>query len=441
MDEKFIYGFSKLSKEQKLKIISENLADDTGFLTELNSLNHRNPEAQELLEQFSENTLGNFPLPYGVAPNFLINGEVFTVPMVTEESSVVAAAASAARFWSDKGGFHAKVKGKIKYGQIHFCWHGKREILLESLEDLKIFLGENSRHLTQGMNNRGGGIRGIEMIDFTARLEDYYQLRIGFETAESMGANFINSVLEEMTFLLRNFYHDSSKSGVNKEPLEIIMAILSNYTPECLVECFVETSFKSLENISEELNGEEFAKKFKKAVDIASVDPFRAVTHNKGIFNGIDAVLLATANDFRAVEAAGHAYASRSGMYCSLSKVEITDDVFRMSLEVPMAVGTVGGLTSLHPLAKWSFEILNNPDVNELMMIIASAGLASNFSAVRSLITVGIQHGHMKMHLGNILSFLGAGNEDKIRATEYFKDHKVTNHEVAQFLKELKNRK
>jgi len=131
MDERFISGFSKLSKEQKLKIVSEKLADDTGFLTELNSLNHRNPEVQSQIEQFSENTLGNFPLPFSVAPNFLINDEVFTIPMVTEESSVVAAAAAAARFWADKGGFHAKVRGTLKAGQIHFCWHGERETLFK----------------------------------------------------------------------------------------------------------------------------------------------------------------------------------------------------------------------------------------------------------------------------------------------------------------------
>ncbi len=433
MEDKLIHGFSKLSKEQKLKIISDNLVDDTGFLTELNSLNHRNPEVQLLLEQFSENTLGNFPLPYGVAPNFVINGKYYTVPMVTEESSVVAAASSAARFWSGNGGFHATVKGTTKVGQIHFCWTGNSAALKNSLDELKIYLEGNSRHLTRKMTERGGGIRDIEFLDLTDLLDHYYQLRIGFETADSMGANFINSVLEEMSSLMKIFYSRIFESGEQKDELEIIMSILSNYTPDCVVECFVEAPISSLET-PEGLSGEEFARKFKMAVDIASVDPFRAVTHNKGIFNGIDAVVLATANDFRAVEAAGHAYASRNGKYSSLSRVELRDDVFRMSLELPIAVGTVGGLTSLHPMAKWSFEILGKPNASELMMIIASAGLASNFSAVRSLITHGIQKGHMKMHLGNILSVLGADAQERAKAVEYFENHSVSHYEVEQYL-------
>jgi len=441
MDSRFISGFSKLSKDQKLKIISENLADDTGFLTELNSLNHRNPDTQELLEQFSENTLGNFPLPFGVAPNFLINDEVFTVPMVTEESSVVAAAAASARFWAEKGGFHATVKGTIKTGQIHFRWNGEKEKLTGSMDQLKQHLSDSCLHLTQKMIDRGGGILSIELIDFTDQIEDYYQLRIGFETAESMGANFINSVLEEMASLLKSFFHDPAVPDEKSQPLEIIMAILSNYTPGCLVECYVETEFSSFDNISEGLTGEEFARKFKKAVDIATIDPYRAVTHNKGIFNGIDAVVIATANDFRAIEAAGHAYACRNGKYSSLSKVELNGELFRMSLELPLAVGTVGGLTNLHPLAKWSFEILNKPNAKELMMIIASAGLASNFSAVKSLITKGIQQGHMKMHLANILAALGAGEQEKQKASEYFRDRKVSHHEAEQFLRKLKEEK
>ena len=438
MDSRFISGFSKMSKEQKLKIISENLADDTGFLTELNSLNHRDPATQEQLEQFSENTLGNFPLPYGVVPGFLINDEVFTLPMVTEESSVVAATASAARFWSERGGFHASVKGVVKTGQVHFSWNGTASFLYDSLDELRKYLILNTIHLTENMAKRGGGIQQIELIDFSEQLPEYFQLRISFDTADSMGANFINSVLEEIAALLKKFYNGSEDQKTPDQRIEIIMAILSNYTPDCIVECYVETDFSSLDNIAEDLSGKEFAMKFKKAVDIATIDPYRAVTHNKGIFNGIDAVVLATANDFRAVEAAGHAWAARNGSYSSLSKVELTEDTFRLSLEIPMAVGTVGGLTGLHPLAKWSFEILNRPDARELMMIMASAGLASNFSAVRSLITKGIQHGHMKMHLSNILSSLGADPTERKKAEEYFREQKISHHGVEQFLKGLR---
>jgi hydroxymethylglutaryl-CoA reductase len=434
MSAKFITGFSKLSKEEKLKLISSDLADGSGFLTGIQDFNHKDPARQLLMDQFSENTLGNYPLPYGVAPNFLVNGKFYTVPMVTEESSVVAAAAASARFWADKGGFHATVTGTLKIGQIHFCWNGKKEILLISQEELKVYLLDNTVHLTQNMVDRGGGIREIELIDFSDRMENYFQLRIGFETVDSMGANFINSVLEEMAALLKSFYGDQQDYSINTGPVDVIMSILSNYTPECKVECFVETTLESFGKLAENLTGEQFAEKFKKAVDIAFIDPYRAVTHNKGIFNGIDAVVLATGNDFRAVEAAGHAYAAKSGIYKSLSRVEIDHGIFRMSIELPLAVGVVGGLTSLHPVAKWSFEILEKPDAKELMCIIAAAGLASNFSAVRSLITQGIQKGHMKMHLANILSFLGANETSKTEAIKYFKDRPVSHSEVQKFL-------
>lgn len=435
MPSRFIPGFSKLSKEEKLRIISSELEDKKHFYQDIESLNHSDPEMQSRLEKFSENTLGNFPLPYGIAPNFLINNKFYTVPMVTEESSVVAAASAAAKFWSENGGFHAEIKGTVKIGQLHFCWFGEKSYLLESMDKLKSFLLKNTLHITKSMKERGGGVTGIELLDFTDRLDKYYQLRVSFLTSESMGANFINSVLEEMALLMKEYFSGEGK----QESLEIIMSILSNYTPDCLVECHVEAGLKAFEPFTGTGKEKEFARRFKMAVDIAGIDTYRAVTHNKGIFNGIDAVALATANDFRAVEAAGHAYAARSGSYSSLSSVDLTDRAFRMKLELPLAIGTVGGLTRLHPIAKWSYEILNKPNAEELMMIIASAGLASNFAAVRSLVTSGIQKGHMKMHLVNILSSLNASASDQKKAIEHFKEHRVTYHEVKEYLASLKN--
>lgn len=438
-----ITGFSKLSRDEKRAVISSSLSEGNDFLADLESLSHTNPATQAGIEQFSENTLGNFPLPFGVAPNFLINGSLYTVPMVTEESSVVAAASFAARFWSENGGFHAKVLGTRKAGQVHFCWHGNKETLLNSMDALKVLIHESTRDITGNMEKRGGGIKEIELIDYSSQFEDYYQLLIGFETADSMGANFINTVLEQVAKVMEDFYGTGNfrHTTHGNSPLEIIMAILSNYTPGCIVEVYVETDLNSLGKIAGGLSGEEFARKFKMAVDIANIDPNRAVTHNKGIFNGIDAVVIATANDFRAVEAAGHAWAGRFGKYASLSDVKISDKMFRMNLEIPLAVGTVGGLTNLHPIARWSFEILKKPSARELMMIIASAGLASNFSAVRSLVTGGIQKGHMRMHLGNILSQLGAEAEEKAKATAYFRTHAVSASEVQKFLEKIRNEK
>jgi hydroxymethylglutaryl-CoA reductase len=200
----------------------------------------------------------------------------------------------------------------------------------------------------------------------------------------------------------------------------VVMCILSNYTPQCIVRASVECAIA-------EFHHEEaafYAEKFRKAVRIAQLDPYRAVTHNKGIMNGIDSVVLATANDFRAIEACAHAFAARDGQYRSLSDCKIENGRFKFWIDMPLAVGTVGGLTSLHPLAKLSMQILGNPSAAELMQIIAVVGLAQNFGAVRSLVTTGIQRGHMKMHLTNILNHLQATPEQATAAVAFF-DHKM----------------
>jgi hydroxymethylglutaryl-CoA reductase len=189
------------------------------------------------------------------------------------------------------------------------------------------------------------------------------------------------------------------------------------------------------------MNGLQFAERFCRAVDIAREDPHRAVTHNKGIFNGMDAVVLATGNDFRAVEACGHAYASRTGKYESLSQAHVKDSRFSLSLEVPLAVGTVGGLTSSHPMASAALELLGRPSAEQLMGIVVAAGLANNFSAVRSLVTGGIQRGHMKMHLGNILRQLNASPEEKERARVHFEKSTVSHAGVAAFLEDIRAQK
>ena len=221
--------------------------------------------------------------------------------------------------------------------------------------------------------------------------------------------------------------------GQEKE-CNVIMSILSNYTPDCLIQSWVECDIADLGPFDDGRTVEEFVKKFEMAVKIAQVDTFRATTHNKGIFNGIDAVVLATGNDFRAVEAAGHTYASRDGKYRSLTKVNIENGRFKYILTIPMALGTVGGLTSLHPLAKLSLELLGQPSANELMMIAATAGLANNFGAITTLVTKGIQKGHMKMHLLNILNNYNATDSEKIQSVEHFKDKKVSFNAVREFL-------
>jgi hydroxymethylglutaryl-CoA reductase len=218
------------------------------------------------------------------------------------------------------------------------------------------------------------------------------------------------------------------------ESLEIIMAILSNYTPQCLVKCTVACDISNLELPGYVMSADVFVHRFEKAVLMAHHDVSRAVTHNKGIFNGVDAVIMATGNDFRAVEAGGHAWACKDGSYQALSEISIHQSRFEFSLELPMAVGVVGGLTSIHPLAKASLQLLGNPGADVLMSVAASAGMANHFSAIKALITGGIQRGHMKLHLVNILSQLNANPDEKEKASRYFRDRDVSFSAVKEFL-------
>jgi hydroxymethylglutaryl-CoA reductase len=284
------------------------------------------------------------------------------------------------------------------------------------------------------MERRGGGIQSVQLIDKIDALEGYYQIDLWFEIADAMGANFINTCLET----LAKSFTDAATSAFEADELpEVVMSILSNYVPNCVVRASVSAPIEQLgANLSD---AQSYAKKFVRAVNIAREEPYRAVTHNKGIMNGVDAVIIATGNDFRAVEAGVHAYASRDGKYRSLSQAKIENDVLHFWLDIPLALGTVGGLTSLHPLVKRSLEILDKPSAKELMRIVAVAGLAQNFAAVNSLVTTGIQKGHMKMHLLNLLSALGASEEEKQIISKQFSEQTVTNSAVKEALNQLRN--
>lgn len=438
--KKAISGFSKLSKKEKLKWIVETFfKDPEKVLTELKSYWMKDHDAQKILDQFSENTISNFHLPYGVAPNFLINGNTYCVPMVIEESSVVAAASKSAKYWLTRGGFHAEVVSTLKVGQVHFTWKGDIQLLRKRFTELKSRLLSSVEELTARMEARGGGIRGMELVDLSDLEPDTYQLRVLFDTVDSMGANFINSVLEAFAKELILFSREDQVLKESGDHLEVLMSILSNYTPQCLVKAWVTCPIDDLGTF-EAFDAYQLAQRFHHAVRIAQIDPYRATTHNKGIFNGIDAVVLATANDFRAVEANGHAYAAKDGQYRSLTHCSIDDGIFKFWIEIPLALGTVGGLTKLHPMARRSLELLGNPSAKELMMIVASMGLAQNFAAVKSLVTTGIQKGHMRMHLSNILVQLGANEEECAAAQSHFEDRVVSFNAVRTFLDMLKSR-
>ena len=429
--KKPISGFSKLNKLEKIEWVVENsFSSNNNIKNVLQQYFNDDEKLQKLHDEFAENTLSNFYLPFAIAPNFLINNKLYSVPMVTEESSVIAAASKAAKFWLKKGGFKSEVISTIKIGQVHFIFEGNFEDLKDYFQNIKPKLITDVDSLTTNMNKRGGGIKDIELVNLNDKIENYFQLKATFETKDAMGANFINSCLEQFSKTLKNNFKDSSK-------IEIIMSILSNYVPECIVKAEVSCPIEELydNSIIEPIS---FAKKFVRAVRIAEVDKYRAVTHNKGIMNGIDAVVIATGNDFRAVESSAHAYASKSGTYKSLTRASITDKRFNFSIEVPLALGTVGGLTKLHPLANLALEMLDNPSAEDLKQITAVAGLAQNFAAIKSLITTGIQHGHMKMHLINMLNQYKASDKEKEKAVEYFKKNIVSHLNVEEFIHKLR---
>ncbi|MEP7195171.1 MAG: hydroxymethylglutaryl-CoA reductase [Saprospiraceae bacterium] len=433
-NSKSIEGFSKLNKRGKIKWIVENFfKDPESVMHELMSYWHRNEAQQKVLDGFSENTISNFPLPFSVAPNLVINNKTYCIPMVTEESSVVAAASFAAKYWQERGGVKAEILGTKKLGQIHFNWNGELHLLQNLQLEIENKLRKEAKDLLKNMEARGGGVSTFEFLQLK-NIENYFQLRVGFQTCDSMGANFINSCLESFAKSLQEYIAQSPSVPENQHELDIIMSILSNYTPDCLVNVWVECDIDELDSSDEDMEPEEFAIRFMQAVNIAKEDPYRAVTHNKGILNGIDAVVIACGNDFRAVEACCHAYAAKDGQYRSLSDCSLENKRFRFSLKVPIALGTIGGLTHLHPMAKRSLELLDNPNAEDLMKITAATGLLQNFAAIRSLVTTGIQKGHMKMHLENILNHLEASEEQKKTARIVFKDKTISFQSVRSFL-------
>ncbi|GGH35570.1 hydroxymethylglutaryl-CoA reductase [Mangrovimonas yunxiaonensis] len=436
---KSISGFSKLSKTKKIDwIVDTYFSNNKNAKSIIKQYWNTNEKLQQLHDEFIENTITNYYLPLGVAPNFLINGKMHTIPMAIEESSVVAAASKAAKFWLDRGGFKAEVLSTTKIGQVHFMYAGDKAKLTAFFNHVKPKLILATKPITKNMEKRGGGILDIVLRDKTQDIPGYYQLHATFETLDAMGANFINSCLEAFAKTFKAAANDFTDFTDKEKDIQVIMSILSNYVPECLVRAEVSCPIAELTENSD-IDPVAFANTFVQAVNIAEVEPYRAVTHNKGIMNGIDAVVLATGNDFRAVEAGVHAYASRNGRYSSLTHAKIEGDRFIFWIEIPLALGTVGGLTSLHPLVKLSLELLHKPTAKALMQIVAVAGLAQNFAALRSLTTTGIQEGHMKMHLMNILNQFEASDSEKSKLIAHFKTHPVTHSAVVEALEKLRS--
>ena len=418
-------GFSKKSYQERLELLQAQAL--------------LSPERQESLEQdeqisvtvadqLSENVVGTFSLPYSLVPEVLVNGQEYTVPYVTEEPSVVAAACYASKIIKRAGGFTAQVHERQMIGQVALYQVADPEQALEKISSKKAELLELANQAYPSIVKRGGGARDLHVEEIKGET-DFLVVYLHVDTQEAMGANMLNTMLEALKPVLEELSHGQS-----------LMGILSNYATDSLVTASCRVAFRYLSRQKDQ--GREIAEKIALASQFAQSDPYRAATHNKGIFNGIDAILIATGNDWRAIEAGAHAFASRDGHYQGLSQwtldVEREELVGEMTL--PMPVATKGGSIGLNPRVALSHELLGNPSAKELAQIIVSIGLAQNFAALKALVSTGIQQGHMKLQAKSLALLAGASESEVAPLVERLIADKTFNLEIAQrYLENLRS--
>lgn len=409
-------GFAKLSPTERIEaLLKEGLLtwDEAQILKEQQGL------PLSIADQLTENVLSTFDLPFSLAPYFLINGQDYVLPMVTEEPSVVAAASYAAKIIQRSGGFTTKVHQRQMIGEIALT--DVRDVEMASkciLEDKKTLL-QLANEAYPSIVKRGGGARDL----WIENKGDFLIVYLAVDPKEAMGANMLNTMLEALTEPIQKL------SGG-----QVLMAILSNLATRSLVSARCAIDFKALSRNPEEATA--IAQRMELASQLAQVDPYRAATHNKGIFNGIDALVLATGNDWRAIEAGAHAYAAQSGPYKGLSRWKSQPEEKKLYGEItlPMPVATKGGSIGLNPTVQVSHRLLGEPTAVELAGIIASLGLAQNFAALKALVTTGIQAGHMKLQARSLALLAGAKEEEVPRLVSQLLENKPFNLEKAQTL-------
>ena len=386
-------GFSKKSLQERLQILK-----DYHLLNEDNQTNleHNHMLPLSTADQMSENVLATFALPYSFVPDVVVDEQVYQVPFVTEEPSVVAAASFAAKIIKRSGGFKTTIHNRQMIGQVALYQVENIEAAIKNIQNHKQELLELANQAHPSIVNRGGGARDLR-VEWLNDEAEFLVVYLTVDTQEAMGANILNTMLEALKTPLEELTDGES-----------LMAILSNYATEALVTATCEIDIRFLSrNKSEAID---IAKKIVLASQFAKQDPYRASTHNKGIFNGIDAVVLATGNDWRAIEAGAHAYASRNGSYQGLTTWSIKEATQTLCGEItlPLPIATKGGSIGLNPTVEVSFDLLKQPTAKELASIIASIGLAQNFAALKALVSTGIQHGHMKLQAKSLALLAGA---------------------------------
>ncbi|ALC86707.1 3-hydroxy-3-methylglutaryl-CoA reductase [Bacillus sp. FJAT-22090] len=385
-------GFYRLSTKERFDIVTKGRD-----LTEnqLKYLSGDHALSMDLADSMIENVIGQIGIPLGIATNFKINGKDMFIPMATEEPSVVAAASNAAKAAYDHGGFFTSMSGTIMRGQIQVLHvadpYAARAKIFEHKEEILNYCNEKDPTLV----SFGGGAKDLEVHIVPTTSQIMLVIHLIVDTKDAMGANAVNTMAEAVSPTI-----ETITGG------KVVLRIISNLADRRLVRARAVFS-------TEALGGKEIVENIVSAFEFADFDPYRAATHNKGIMNGISAVVLATGNDTRAVEAGAHAYASISGHYKSLTKWEINaDGNLSGSIELPMAVGIVGGATKTHPVAQAALKIMDVNSAEELAGSIAAAGLAQNAAALRALSAEGIQRGHMSLHARNLAVMAGADKSD-----------------------------
>ncbi|MEG2254139.1 MAG: hydroxymethylglutaryl-CoA reductase, degradative [Vagococcus sp.] len=380
---------------------------------------------EDVANSLIENQISQFHLPQGVALNFTIDGENKIIPMVVEEPSVIAACSNAAKIAS-RNGFTTILEKRELIGQVILkqvpCIEEAKQLIETHVDTLLVLAKEAHPSIHQ----RGGGLKEVRVSileDHTLTSEQFLTVYLMIETKDAMGANIINTILEGVT----PFLVDLTKGTA-------LMSILSNFNTDALVKATCQIPFDDLTTST--YSGKELAQKIVEASIYAKLDPYRAATHNKGIMNGIDSVVIATGNDPRAVEAGAHAYASRNGRYEGMTTWSIDKKCLIGELTLPMAVGTVGGAISVLPMAKANLELLNVSTSEELARVIICVGLAQNFAALRALVSEGIQKGHMSLHANSLAIQVGAENEEIEEVARLLRESPIMNSALATNLLE-----
>lgn len=407
-------GFYKKSRQERIEVLHQNKPLSAENLDIL----HKDSNLSEVIAgKMAENHLGTFSLPFSVLPELLVDGQMYSVPMVTEEPSVVAAASFGAKIIARSGGFTTTIHNRIMIGQVALFDVPDHSRASQVILDQKEHILETANQAHPSIVKRGGGARDLTVESKEEFLIVYLQV----DVQEAMGANILNNMLEAIKDDLEKLCQGQA-----------LMGILSNYATESLVTAQCRLSISSLATSS--AIAQETAQKIALASKLAQVDPYRAATHNKGIFNGIDAVVIATGNDWRAVEAGAHAFASRDGHYKGLSTWTVDGEHLVGSITLPLPIASVGGSIGLNPKVAVAFDLLKQPKARQLASIIASVGLCQNFAALRALVTSGIQAGHMKLHAKSLALLAGAEEDEVDKLAQLLRQEKHSNLETAQKL-------